>query len=117
MGTSAWRADWLLDAGPTAGIKLVSLLSQLVNEQTVRWVGLIRIQMWVEAEQGRTVGAQNRVVAAHVEIDMRVILGGDAPMHFNCFTPIRISGTPLSFLNLYTGVIGYAASPAGSRSC
>jgi len=35
---------------------------------------------------------------AHIDVDVRVVLGGDAPMHSNSFTPMQISGTPRSFL-------------------
>src|SRR5262245_15341206 len=58
-----------------SGIKSFLLLSWFINEQTVRRVGLAWTQARVEAEQGRAVGAPNRGVAAHGEVNVRVIVG------------------------------------------
>jgi hypothetical protein len=73
----------------------------MVSKETVRRVGIGRCQSRIEAEPRRAVGTKDRVRLAHIDIDVRVVsCGGDMPMHLNSLTPMRISGTPRSFLNL-----------------
>ena len=45
-----------------------------IRIDTVRRVGLGWPQSWIKTEQCRAIGAKNRVLVAHVEIDVRVIL-------------------------------------------
>ena len=57
------------------GIKPSSSFSQVVNEETVRRVGLTRTEAGIVAEQGRAIGTEDRGRRAHIKIDMRVVLG------------------------------------------
>ena len=50
------------------------MVGQRTCIDTVLRVGLGSPQSRIKAEQCRAIGAKNRVLAAHVEIDMRVIL-------------------------------------------
>lgn len=56
------------------GVGPVSFLFQFINVQAVRRVGLTRTQARIEAEQGRAVRAEDRILAAHLQVDVRVIL-------------------------------------------
>lgn len=46
-----------------------------VVKQTIRWVGIERRQSGIEAEACPAIGTEDRVRLAHVDVDVRVILG------------------------------------------
>jgi hypothetical protein len=45
-----------------------------IDEQAVRRVGFQRPESRIEAEARRAIGAENRVLLAHVDVDVRVIV-------------------------------------------
>src|ERR1700758_1979921 len=46
----------------------------MIDEETVRRVGIERCQLRIEAEPRRAVGTQDRVRLAHIDVDVRVVL-------------------------------------------
>ena len=52
-----------------------SLCLSCVQKQAVRRIRLSRTELRIVAEQGRTVGAENAIRRAHLEIDVRVVMG------------------------------------------
>jgi hypothetical protein len=69
------------------------------RQKTVRRVGLERCQSRIEAELRPAVGTEDRVHLAHIDVAVRVVLRWRLADTFESDTPMRISGTPRSFLN------------------
>ena len=46
----------------------------MIDEETVRRVGIERCKSRIEAEPRRAVGTQDRVRLAHIDVDVRVVL-------------------------------------------
>ena len=85
----------------------------MFSKQTVWRFGIERCQSRIEAKTRPAVGTEDRIRRAHIDVDVRVVLGGgDAPMHSNSLTPMQISGTPRSFLNF-----GWPLSDIDSARC
>ena len=46
----------------------------MIDEETVRRVGIERCKSRIEAEPRRAVGTQDRVRLAHIDVDVRMVL-------------------------------------------
>ena len=86
----------------------LNLSAPLRPRYTVRRFGIERCQLRIAAEPRPAVGTEDRARLTHIDVDVRVVLPGDTPMHSNSLTPMQISGTPRSFLNLPLSDIGSA---------
>jgi len=71
---------------------------------------LERRQSRIEAEPRRAIGTEDRVCRAHIDVDVRVVLRWDSPMHMNSVTPMQISGTPV-VPELRIAVAGHRLTP------
>jgi hypothetical protein len=72
----------------------------LLGQQIADLDSKIRLQSRIETGLRRAVATEYRVRVAHIDVDVRVVLWQETPMHLNSLTPIRISGTPRSFTNI-----------------
>ena len=92
-GVLALAVISLSEGDAAAGLMALSSVSY----KAALRIAFIGLQAWIEDEERRAIGAENLIVLTHVEIDMRVIERGRAPMQLNSLTPTKIRSAPTSF--------------------